>query len=136
MIQRIQSVWLFLACICGFLLYMFPFFVGTQGPDIAMKELSATNNIGTTISNTIVIVLLIITILLFKNRKLQLRLCIVAVIAQAINFALGHFATKNYNSGQYTIWALLFIFVLFFIFLAASAINKDEKMVRNSDRLR
>jgi hypothetical protein len=84
----------------------------------------------------------LICIFLFKNRKLQFRLTILALILTIGYLFLQYitiekFKTENaIQTGSYQVSALLPIVMSIFLILAARGIYKDEKLVKSLDRLR
>ncbi len=136
MLQRIQTIWLLLASVCAFLTLKLPFYSGTNTKAIASYPLNGAETI-LLLSITIALGLLsLFTLFLFKNRVLQLRLCILGIIIEAILLFLYFKQVKTFTVGTYSLTALLHGFIIVFLLLAARAINKDEKMVKSSDRLR
>lgn len=136
MIQRIQSVWLFLAAISVALTVKLPFYSGTSANGIPSYELNATENLillGTTLVTGL---LAIVIIFLYKKRPLQLRLCFLGILLEAIILFLYYREVSTFTQGTYALFALLHGLSVIFFFLAARAINKDEKMVKDSNRLR
>jgi len=158
MIQRIQSVYLLLAAVALALIVFFPISVHTfRGltVDLVLLDRSAPDvisasmmiNLWPALSGVILLVLLaFVIIFLFRNRPLQMRLTMIAVLLNMILvmglfWMSGHLAAKldpesidhvvNYQFGIY----LPIISLLFFI-LAYRGIRKDERMVRAADRLR
>jgi hypothetical protein len=86
---------------------------------------------------TIVLGLLIfIIIFLFKTRIIQLRFCIVAIILDLLLIFLYYKATQNYSTGAYSITAISHVVIILSLFFAARGISKDEKLVKDSNRLR
>ncbi len=84
MIQRLQSIWLLLASACAFLSIKFPFFyVNSTVPGVATEEYNATNNILLLVLTSILGALLLFLIFFYKNRKLQRRLCVLALVLSA-----------------------------------------------------
>lgn len=136
MLQRIQTVWLLLAAICAFLGLQFPFYVGTNKEGIPSYILKGTENIPLILVTTAVGVLAFITIFLYKNRKLQLRLCIVGILLEALLIFLYYTRLKDFMGGTYALTAVLQAGILLFLFLAARGINNDEKIIKESNRLR
>jgi hypothetical protein len=141
MLQRIQSVWLLLASICGFLMNNFDLFSGT-------KQDGSVVNYGVSGSLMLKAILLataiyaLVCIFLFKNRKLQIKLTLLGVglsVACLVIEYLGVNALKtasNFKDANYTIWAILPIAMIVFFLMAARGILADEKMVKDADRLR
>lgn len=142
MIQRIQSVWLLVAAICVFLTYKLPFYSGTR-PGFVPKfvgdtdKLTGTDNLLLILATFVVGALALVIIFLFKQRTLQLRLCVLGILLQAIVIFLYYSGTKKFlPGGTYALWAILHSVVVICFFMAARAINKDEKLIKDSDRLR
>ncbi len=139
MLQRIQTVWLFLASVCAFLSFKFSYYSGSITQDAAtgiFKTLNATENIYLIVLTTAVAVLALITIFLYKKRTLQLRLCIVGLLLQAIVIFLYYTEVKKFSAGEYSLTALLQGCIALFFFMAARGINNDNKIIRDSNRLR
>jgi peptidoglycan/LPS O-acetylase OafA/YrhL len=136
MIQRIQSIWLLLASACAFLSLKFSFYDGTYAIDNTYHQLTGTDNVKLLIATSLVGALALLTIFLFKNRKLQLRLCIAGIFLDVLLLALYFIETKDFSKGTYNLSALLPAAIVILFFLAARSISKDEKLVKGSDRLR
>jgi vacuolar-type H+-ATPase subunit I/STV1 len=136
MIQRIQSVWLLLAAACTFLSFKFPFYSGTNLKGVASYELKATENFLLMATTVIIGVLAIFIIFLFKKRQLQLRLCVLGLVLEALLIFLYYRQVLTFTQGTYALFALLQSLVVILFFMAARAINKDEKLIKDSDRLR
>ncbi|MDA3890144.1 MAG: DUF4293 domain-containing protein [Salinivirgaceae bacterium] len=151
MIQRIQSVYLLIAAICMLLFYMFPIAVFTTEaytfeffnchithpenlePPIALLPLA--------VLPVLSMLLGLVVIFLFKNRKLQMRinkinmLVVISVIAIA-GFYFSKIRALLNGEVSYG-FALVFpILTIVFLILANRAINYDEKLVRAADRIR
>lgn len=136
MIQRIQSVWLFLASVVTFLTLKFSFYSGTRPPDNQYYQLNGTYNI-LLMSTTIALgVLTLVTIFLFKKRVIQLRLCIAGIVLDLLLIFLYFRAIPDFVKGEYAITAASHIVIIIALVLAARGINKDEKLIRDSNRLR
>lgn len=135
MIQRIQTIWLLLAAICVFLTIQFPLYSGTTANNVFV-ELNGQYNLLLLIITVAVGILSAVTIFLFKNRKLQVRLAIVALIVQIGALALYISQLKNFTSGNFALGSVLSFAVIIFLIMAIVAINKDQKLVKSLDRLR
>jgi hypothetical protein len=136
MIQRIQSVWLLLAAVAATLSFKLEFYSGINSIHPSMYKINATESMFTLLLTVAVSGLAFFTIFLFKNRKLQLRLSILGILLEALLLFVYYTEVKNYTYGSMSIWALLHGAIVFFFFMAARAINKDEKLIQDSDRLR
>ncbi len=136
MLQRIQTIWLLLAAACAFLGLQLPFYVGTNKEGIPSYVLKGTENISLILITTAVGVLALVAIFLYKNRKLQLRLCIMGIILEALLLFLYYSGLKEFVGGTYALAALLQAGTLLFFFLAARGISNDDKTIKESNRLR
>jgi hypothetical protein len=150
MIQRIQTIFLLgaMAAILG-LFYL----------DIAVlnsKEVTLFNLNGYHLFNTSVAdsnsqiwlkvagyglaLLILITIFLFKNRKLQMKLCFINIIlALGLNGLIYYLPRHHYIistdiSYQYPV--LFPIVAVILLFMAYRAILKDHRLIKSLDRLR
>ena len=152
MIQRVQSVWLFLASLTLFLLLILPVVTTATSTgevwlqvggiyekvnNITQKTISYSALFGGTILAGIVS---LAAIFLFNNRALQKRIIlltiflIVILIAALINYALnipGGIVGATFNVGAY-----LPVLSVIFCALAFRGIRKDEQLIRSADRLR
>lgn len=136
MIQRIQSIWLLLAAACAFAGLKLSYYSGTKANDTLLHELKGTDNLLIMLTTLAVGGVALATIFLFKNRTLQLRLCVLGILLEAVLIFLYYRETNNFVQGTYSLTAILHSVVILCFVLAARAINKDSKMVKDSDRLR
>lgn len=136
MLQRIQSIWLLLAAACAFLSFQFPFYSGTNKELIPSYILKGTETIPLILVTAAIGIIALICIFLYKNRKLQLRLTVLCIVLEALLIFLYYSQVKTFSGGTYALTALLQGCVVFFLFLAAKGINHDEKIIKDSNRLR
>ena len=137
MIQRIQSIWLFLAAVCVFLTLKFSTYVGTNKDLIPSSFLNGIATLPLIFVTLAVGILTLITIFLYKNRKLQLRLTILAMLLEAGLIFLYYNEIQTFiGKGTFSITAILHVAVIFFLILAARGINSDNKLIKDSNRLR
>lgn len=136
MIQRIQSVWLLLAAICVGLTVKLPYYSGTNAKGVASYELNATENFLLFSATIITGLLALLTIFFYKQRPLQLRLCVLGIALEALLIFLYYRQVSTFTLGTYSLWSILHAVSVILFFLAAKAINKDEKLIKDSDRLR
>lgn len=136
MLQRIQTIWLLLAAACAFLSFQFPFYTGTNAELIPTSVLDGKATIPIILVTAAVGIVALICIFLYKNRKLQLRLTVLCIALEALLIFLYYSQAKTYTAGTYALTALLQGCIVFFLFLAARGINHDEKIIRDSNRLR
>ena len=136
MIQRIQSIWLLIASVVTFLTLKLSFYSGNYLPDNLYHQLNGTQNLGLMITTIALGVLTLITIFLFKNRVTQLWLCMVGILLDVLLLFLYYQQTKDFSKGDYAFTAILHLVIITALILAARAINKDEKLIKDSNRLR
>lgn len=138
MIQRIQSIWLLLAAACAFAGFKFSYYSGIKINDTVRHELNATSTLPLMIATIAVGVLALTTIFLFKKRALQLRLCFLGILFEAVIIFLYYREVKNFIPEQstYSLTALLHSIIVLAFVLAARGINNDSKLLRESNRLR
>ena len=136
MLQRIQSLYLLMAAgISVGLIFMFPIWETTGGSKVyAYNELLYLMLfLGSG-------ALSILSIFMFKNRKLQFVLGRLNIISNF--FLLGFFVYQSLNVSGETlvsekgIGMFLPIISIVFLVLANKAIKKDEDLVKSVDRLR
>lgn len=136
MLQRIQSIYLFLVVIIGGVL---PFWLYLW-TDNAGEAVYAENDILYSALFIASAVLAFITIFLFKKRKNQFVLNRLNMILNL--FLLGFFVYRSLvlsgetNVSEKGIGMLLPIISIVFLVLANRAIKKDEDLVKSVDRLR
>ena len=135
MLQRTQSIWLLLASICSFASLKLPFYYGTDatGKTIHMDGSLFFYIMLLTIS---IGVISLINIFLYNNRVLQFRLCVLSVLLEAGLIFLYFKEMRSFNGGTLALSSLLQLGTFVFLLLAATGIRKDEKIIRNSNRLR
>ena len=158
MIQRIQTVYLFLAAVCMALQLFFPTFIIFKEIEGQTTETMVYLSQG--LFTKIIFVLLtlfpVAGIMLYKNRGKQImvtRLGLISYILVAIGFILIAFLGKDYliessiMEGQTLLtkeaykvgnglgYYLMFVAVPFML-LAIRGIRADEKLVKSLDRLR
>ena len=139
MIQRIQTVWLFLVALCAALTFKFPFYSGNMiGKDNVPRyeKLVASSNFLLLIITALLIGGVVVIIFLYKNRKQQLWLTITAAVLSIINIIIYFSELKKFISGNVSLAAVLAFAIPVLLLLAATGIWKDEKLVKSLDRLR
>ena len=133
MLQRIQSVWLLLACICSFAGLKFSVYSGITDK---YNEINGFSTVYTTIITIAIAVIAAITIFLYNNRNLQIRLIITGILLELLLAYLYYREILNFTQGTYSLTALLQVATLIFFILAIRGIRKDNKIIKESDRLR
>ena len=136
MIQRIQSIWLLIASVVSFLTLKLSFYSGIYLPDNLYHQLNGTQSLTIMIPTIGLGILSLVTIFLFKNRIAQLWLCIVAILLDLLLLFLYYRETSNFTKGDHAFTAVLHILIIASLVLAARGINKDEKLIKDSNRLR
>ena len=139
MIQRIQSIYLFIVTALGITQCFFPF-ATVQGTSLGMENCYIYAGLA-----VIAPIISLVSIFMFKKRILQMRLNsfnTILMIFQIISM-LGYFFYNKSNGIVEDILPshILMPFALPFIniiltYLAIRAIGKDEALVRSLDRLR
>ena len=155
MIQRVQSIYLFLASLALFSLYLFtiannvyidnvPTSIKVTGlvQDVNGAQQQTQSFVALTAATAVVALLPLVIIFLFRNRKLQVTLAYSAILviighsfwmAQTVKNAVGAITlnTSNFGVGLF----LSPIAILLMIF-AIKAIKRDEALIKSADRLR
>jgi dipeptide/tripeptide permease len=134
-----QSLWLLLAAACALLTYRFPFYSGNtidQNNQLQPARFIASFDILINILTAIIIVICLVTIFLFKNRKLQLRLTIFALVVSILNIILYFNKLNKFIHGELSLSCIFAFLIPIFLFLAARGIWRDEKLIKSLDRLR
>jgi hypothetical protein len=148
MIQRVQTIWMILAAIAVFLTIKFSFYSGTlaiqsgtdavtsMATDGSYHLVSATDNFLILILTSALGTGIIINIFLFKQRSIQIRIIIAAILVECLIIFLYIKETEKFSQGNFNIWAILHILVIIFLIMASRGIYKDSKFVKESNRLR
>lgn len=136
MIQRIQTIWLLLAASAAFAGFTFSFYSGTKLNDITLHELNASSTLLLMVATLAVGGLALVNIFLFKQRAWQFRLCILGILLEAARTWLFYREATAFTQGNYSLTAVLHGIIILAFILAARGIQKDAKMVKDSDRLR
>jgi len=143
MIQRIQSVWLLVAGLFAFLTYELPFWLTHQKDGSIHKFLTNTSDSLLIYITVILLMILSVgTIFLFKNRPLQLRLCLLGIVVSVgllileYKDAVDDKNSPNFTQGSWQPGIILPILIIIALFLAIRGIRKDQKLVKSLDRLR
>ena len=82
------------------------------------------------------LILSLVTIFLFKDRKLQLRLSIVGIGLAVFTIIFYFVEMKKFETGTISLSCLFAFGILIGFILAARGIWKDEKLVKSLDKLR
>lgn len=131
MIQRIQTIWLFLAAVAAFLSIQFPFYLIKFGDSI-----SAANHLLILIISSALGTGILITIFLFKHRKLQIRLSLLCALIECLVIFLYMREVRQNEGGSFALSAILHPLILLLLILAIRGIYKDAKLIKESNRIR
>jgi hypothetical protein len=148
MIQRVQSVFLFLAAILLLLVNYLSLWNATiTGPEGVIpysESLVTIKYLVMLLPLNAMIVLLLINIFLFNNRKLQIRLCVMAILGivtflgisfSKINKLRQSLEGKIFDDA-YQLTYMLPIAAILLVILAILYIRKDNNLVKSLDRIR
>lgn len=146
MIQRIQSLWLLLAAVLSFVSLQTSFFSGIRPltadvngqPEPPYMQLTGMSNWMLLVVTIAMALVALVSIFLFKNRPLQLRVALVGLLLSVGLIFLYYKETGKFMPGQGTmdLTALVVMVVPFLFFLAIRGIYKDEHLVKSVNRLR
>jgi cytochrome c biogenesis factor len=156
MIQRIQTLYLFVVAVACTLLFFFPM-IDYIDPGLGTYKLFATGMKSTGVMPGILffwetfpililviasLVLALITIFLYKRRIIQFQLVNINVLLNVLLVALVFllysriFEKRLHIPSTYEFGMYIPLISLVFLVLASRAIRKDEALVKSSDRLR
>lgn len=150
MIQRIQTIFLLASTSLMAVLFFYPFAELAVGTDILSFSAKGFYNDGTNevVKNiisiplfiSIILLINIVTIFMFKKRKLQMRFTVYNIILMlgisGILFYLINSAFDPTPSVEYKITIIFPLIAAVFNYMAFRNIRKDELLVRAVDRIR
>jgi peptidoglycan/LPS O-acetylase OafA/YrhL len=138
MIQRRQTLWLLLATITAILSFLFPFVTGKEAIKNmqADKVIDAASDFFLLILTGGSIILSTVTIFLFKDRKMQIRLCLLGLLVSVVIIVRYIMLMNKLTNTTLALYAVLPFIFLASYFLAFRDIRKDEKLVKSLDKLR
>ncbi|PST81631.1 hypothetical protein C7T94_18620 [Pedobacter yulinensis] len=155
MIQRIQSVWLLLACLVFVAMFFLPvvsqqvngvthhfYTIGisslTEGAAGSGQKVSVS--VGLIVLNIVLTLLCLVNIFRFRNRRIQKRVCIATIFLSFVFVGWCAVEAQNLPGGlegaAYGPGAFCPAIAVLLNILAIRGINKDEKLIRSADRLR
>jgi hypothetical protein len=131
-------MWLFLAAIFGAFTYKLPFYSGLKKvKDVVQPvKLDASYDFIIMILTAFIIILSLVTLFSYKDRKTQLPLAIVNIILSFVLIVLYFLQIQKFESGTISLWSLFSIAIPIFLFLAARGIWQDQKIIKSLDRIR
>jgi len=138
MIQRIQTLWLFLAALVMAGLFYFPIYKFTGLP------VNIGNNFLAISLTALSIVLSLVTIFYYKKRKNQIALTWLNILVCIGLLAWLFFSISKEKElpqhmnldSYYWIGSFIPVIDIVLLFLAKGGIRRDEKLVKSLDRLR
>lgn len=140
MLQRLQTLWLLLASLLAFTTLKLSFFSG----NVLVNNLKEFQHF-TAMSHLLLMILTValalgtlVTIFLFKDRKLQLKVGIALLVLSLLNIVLAYLQSSRFVPGEWTydITSLIYPTIPILILFALRGIYKDEQLVKSVDRLR
>jgi len=149
MIQRIQSLWLFLAFIASGLIFIFPIFVFDNQATVFIQsfdtiKIAGIDNFvqaGYVLAGLTAIIsgFSLANIFFYKKRSLQMRIC--TFNSLLIIFLTGLIAAFSFTSETVAIQtfglsSILPIIAFIFNLMARRSIKKDEQLIKSIDRIR
>lgn len=138
MIQRQQTLWLLLATVAALLSFMFPFATG-KGMEKMLevdKTLKADSNFLLLICTGASLILSAAVIFLYKDRKMQIKLCLAGLLLSVIIIVLYIMQMQKMTKSTLALFCILPFAMLAGYFMAFRNIRKDEKLVKSLDKLR
>ena len=154
MIQRIQTVFLFLTIIALAAFNMFPYWqtIAEQGAEsillmsygfISADKVGALPELSLYVLvagiSALAMIIVIVEIFQFKNRILQLKMAIANSLLMSVNLVVMTYLIitlqKEYH-GSFGIGIFIYALAMILNILARRFIQKDENLVRSVDRLR
>lgn len=151
MIQRIQTVFLLLAAIATVFLIITPLVtykeVLTDSTIQVYVLFTKINNNQIIYSpvNIILLAIILITpianVFLYRDRKLQIKICYANVVltillVMALSYKLHKLNDNSYSDWQVKLGIALFSINIICLLLAKHFIEKDQKLIESSNRLR
>ncbi|MDQ1159761.1 O-antigen ligase [Chryseobacterium sp. SORGH_AS 447] len=129
MLQRIQTIWTFLAVLAAVFLFV-------TAQDVIISDSIPVINIG-----CFVLVLIgLLSVFSFKNRKRQILLNTVSIIINALLIGILAYWLLNLSGGisfpEKGIEPIFSLIAVICLFIANIYIKKDERLVKSVDRLR
>lgn len=149
--QRIQTVYLIIAILINFSLFILDFAIikidaGAYAFDMyGLNGESSYSTVIPAVLATVNILLSFIVIFLFKKRQLQIKLSQLNLFTQAAFVAAILFLIDEGSKSlglndnliiEYTLGTFLSLAPMLFIYLGIRGIKKDEALIRAADRIR
>lgn len=145
MIQRKQSIWLLLSALCGAGVFLFDLYKGEMktGEVLQGKALTVQEHFPFVLIAVVMSLLPLVTIFMFRDRKRQVRMAAMGIVANLSFISLMLFTITRWQSatppllgGSYGVGSVLPVISVILLVMAIVGIRGDEKLVRSVDRLR
>ncbi len=129
MLQRIQTIWTFLAVLAAVFLFV-------TAQDVIVSDSIPVVNIG-----CVALVLIgLLSVFSFKNRKRQILLNTISIIINALLIGVLMYWLLNLSGGisfpEKGIEPIFSLIAMICLFIANIYIKRDERLVKSVDRLR
>ncbi|MFP4469054.1 MAG: DUF4293 domain-containing protein [Bacteroidales bacterium] len=162
MLQRIQTVFMFLAIVMGVLTFFFPiatyfsetvyfqyflYEIRNLSPD-PFNEMGVVSGgisdwfvLPLALLQVVILALIFITIFRYRKRLLQIRLNYLTIflnvlLVGGIFYASTMLEQESQTRPDYGLGGIFPLITIILIFLANNYIRKDERLIRSADRLR
>ncbi len=133
MIQRIQTIWLLIASAAAFSILKFPFY---YTPEPNALEINGAGQYSTLITLAFSACLSFISIFLYGNRMLQLKVTLINFMLSGL---IGYFIytiVMSHPGGGFTLASAGLFLIPILQLIACYKIYQDEKLVKSADRIR
>ncbi|MCI9286366.1 MAG: DUF4293 domain-containing protein [Muribaculaceae bacterium] len=142
-IQRIQSVYIFLAIVAMAIFIIVPYgevIYQTQEP-VVTEPLYTMAEYGVLIPAAAIVILLLIDLFLYRNIQLQRTVLVVSLMLTLATIAVVCFALFKMGKAEgldahFSVWDILLPVAALFEILGVSGINRDIKLLNSYNRLR
>jgi hypothetical protein len=114
----------------------FPFYYIGPHPELDSDQFNATTKILLLMLTSILGALCLFIIFVYKQRKLQMWLTVLAIIISISNIFLYFNYKKDYIGGGLALTSIFVFAVPLFLFFATQGIYRDQRLVKSMDRLR
>lgn len=138
MIQRQQTLWLLLATLAALFSFMFPFVTGKgleKGVEVD-KTIKAGSDFLLLIFTGASLLLSAAIIFLYKDRKLQMKLCLAGLLLAVVIVILYIGQMNKLSKSTLALFCVLPFLGVAGYFMAFRNIRKDEKLVKSLEKLR
>ena len=135
MIQRIQTLWLFLAGAIVLLTIQFPTYIGSNANEYVRLN-GKEGGLVILLLTVLTAVIAFLALSMYKNRSTQIRLCVAGLFSEALLFFTYYQKSTAITQCDPSLTSILHPCVMLLFLMAARGIKRDQKLLRESDRLR